>query len=647
MIFSGTVNKNSLSIPLKIKTESKIVENQALLDSGAGGEFIDQNYAKTLNLSLENLDKLILAINVDGTLNKKGTIKHYINLDLEIFGQPQTVKLSVTRLGKQKILLGFPWLQKNNPIVNWQTGTFQWQSVHIPRKFDFRKKVETSQAKPFPKTSVIEEEAQDEWMTRTVNALGTDYRDSIICPLIEIKEQIMDEGAWINPETNSVWICSKATLATDLAIAENLKKDDLTDEQIVPPEYHEFLDIFNEKRASTFPDKRPWDHKIDMKPGFEPKSFKNYNLTPAEQIELDNFLKENLEKGYIRKSESPMASPFFFVKKKDGKLRPCQDYQFLNEWTIKNAYPLPLISEIMDKLKGAKYFTKLDVRWGYNNIRIREGDEWKAAFKTNRGLFEPTVMFFGMCNSPATFQSMMDSIFIEEIEEGVTIVYMDDILIYATTPELLEKYTKRVLHKLRDHDLFLKAKKCEFNKTKMEYLGLVVEEGKISTDPVKVKGFAEWPTLTSVKDVRSFLGFGNFYRKFIPGFSTLAAPLNNLLKKETPFCWTEEAQKSFDSLKQKLISSPVLMMPDQTRPFQIECDTSKYALGAVLTQQDSNGDRHPVAYLSKTFSETERNYEIYDRELLAIIRALEEWRHYIQGSGHTTVIVYKCTSCEK
>ena len=148
----------------------------------------------------------------------------------------------------------------------------------------------------------------------------------------------------------------------------------------------------------------------------------------------------------------------------------------------------------MDKLKGAKYFTKLNVRWGYNNIRIREGDEWKAAFKTNQGLFEPTVMFFGMCNSPATFQSMMDWIFIEEIEEGVIIVYMDDILIYTTTPELLEKYTKRVLQKLRDHNLFLKAKKCEFNKTKMECLRLVVEEGRISTDPIKVKGFAHETT---------------------------------------------------------------------------------------------------------------------------------------------------------
>ena len=225
----------------------------------------------------------------------------------------------------------------------------------------------------------------------------------------------------------------------------------------------EFLDIFDEKWASQFPDRQSWDHKIGLKPGFEPKSFKNYNLTPVEQEELDKFMKENLEKGYIQKSESPMASPFF-VKKKDGKLWLCQDYHFLNDWTIKNAYPLPLISEIMDKLKDAKYFTKLDVWWGYNNIQIREGNEWKVAFKTNQGLFEPTVMFFGMCNSPVTFQLMMDSIFIEEVKDGIMIVYMDDILIYATTPELLEKYTKQVLHKLWDHNLFLKVKECEFNK---------------------------------------------------------------------------------------------------------------------------------------------------------------------------------------
>ena len=237
------------------------------------------------------------------------------------------------------------------------------------------KQIEDLLAKLLPKPTLTKEEDPDKWMTWTVNVLRTDCWDALISPLIKIQEQIIDEGAWINPETNSVWICSRTNLATDMAIAENLKKEDLTDKEIVPPEYHKYLDIFDEKQASWFPDKRPWDHKIKIKPGFEPMSFKNYNLAPAEQDKLDKFLKENLEKGYIQKSELPMASPFFFVKKKDGKLWPCQDYQFLNEWTIKNAYPLPLISKIMDKLQGAKYFTKLDVWWGCNNIRIREGDK--------------------------------------------------------------------------------------------------------------------------------------------------------------------------------------------------------------------------------------------------------------------------------
>jgi hypothetical protein len=202
---------------------------------------------------------------------------------------------------------------------------------------------------------------------------------------------------------NKIWINSKDNLATRLAVEVNQKKLDLNPEQLVPSEYHEYLDIFDKDKANQFFDTWPWDHKIEMKSGFEPKSFKTYNLTPEEQIELEKFLKENLDKGYIKPSQSPMASPFFFVKKKDGKLQPCQDYWYLNDWTVKNAYPLPLISEIMDKIKGAKFFTKFDVRWSYNNVRIRTKDQWKAAFKMNWGLFDSTVMFFGMCNSPAMF----------------------------------------------------------------------------------------------------------------------------------------------------------------------------------------------------------------------------------------------------
>ena len=372
------------------------------------------------------------------------------------------------------------------------------------------------------------------------------------------------------------------------------KKEDLPLEQQVPEAFHEFLDVFDEVKADRFPGPRAWDHKIELKEGFQPKSFKAFPLTPEEQKALDQWTEENLKKGYIRPSQSPMASPFFYVKKKDGGLRPCQDYRYLNDWTIKNAYPLPLISELTNKLTGAKYFTKLDIRWGYNNVRIKEGDQWKAAFRTNKGLFEPTVMFFGLCNSPATFQSMMDSLFGDLIDEGIVIIYMDDIFLFAETQEELEANTKRILQRLRENDLYLKPKKCEFSKTRIEWLGMIIEEGKISMDQGKLKGISEWPEPTTVKQTRGFLGFGNFYRRFIRHFSDIAKPLNNLLKKDRKFNWTSACRKAFNNLKKRFTEEPVLMMPDRTKPFQIECDASKYASGAVLTQLDSNGDRKSV-----------------------------------------------------
>jgi RNase H-like domain found in reverse transcriptase/Reverse transcriptase (RNA-dependent DNA polymerase) len=235
-----------------------------------------------------------------------------------------------------------------------------------------------------------------------------------------------------------------------------------------------------------------------------------------------------------------------------------------------------------------------------------------VAFKINKGLFEPTVMFFGMCNSPATFQAMMDDIFMSMIDNRLVIVYMDNILIFANTKEELKQITKLVLEKLREHSLLLKAKKCEFCQTRIEYLGMIIEEGKISMDAVKVGGIEDWPVPTTLKQTRSFLVFGNFYQRFISHYSKLARPLNNLTKKDKKFEWTTECQKAFDTIKKRFTEEPVLLMPDQSKPFQIESDASKVATDMVLTQLDSNGDRHPIAFLSKTFSETERKYKIYD-----------------------------------
>ena len=217
-----------------------------------------------------------------------------------------------------------------------------------------------------------------------------------------------------------------------------------------------------------------------------------------------------------------MASPVFFIKKKDGSLRLVQDYRALNMVTIKNRYPIPLISELVNQLQGARYFTKLDVRWGYNNVRIREGDEWKAAFRTNRGLFEPLVMFFGLTNSPATFQTMMNDIFADLVREGRVCVYLDDILIYTETQEEHRRTLREVLQRLRTHQLYLRPEKCEFEQTRIEYLGLIISFGHTEMDPVKITGVAEWPVPTCKKEVQAFLGFANFYRRFIRDFSKVA-----------------------------------------------------------------------------------------------------------------------------
>jgi hypothetical protein len=236
-------------------------------------------------------------------------------------------------------------------------------------------------------------------------------------------------------------------------------------------------------------------------------------MTLTEQTEMDAFLEEALATGRIRQSKSPLGAPVFFIKKKDGKLHFIQDYRALNAITRKNRYPLPLIDDLIHRLKGARYFTKLDMRWGYNNVHIREGDEWKATFCTNRGLFEPLVMYFGLTNSLATFQTMMNEIFQDLITEGVISVYLDDILIFTDSLEEHRRITCLclVLDCMREHKLYLRLEKCEFEKTKIKHLGVIISHNKMEMDPVKIARVVDWPTPSNKKEVQSFVGFVNFY----------------------------------------------------------------------------------------------------------------------------------------
>ena len=548
-----TGDNKTMFVPCEVWSKNQNVETKVMIDCGAGGEFVNYSFVRKNRMDLEELETPLEVRNVDGTLNKLGTITHKVTLKLKIGTKIFDQTFYVTSINHDMIL-GLPWLTTYNPLINWKEGILMWDWEWL-----------------LPENHKEKEEIE---------------------PLV-----ISFMKGKLNQDASDIWINSTMTKSATFAEKPEDKKEL---EERIPPEYHEFLSVFSEQAASRTPCRKPWDHKIELKEGFVPKSFPIYNLTQAEEEATKEFIKENLEKGYIKESKSPMASPFFFVPKKDGKRRPCQDYRYLNNWTVKNAYPLPLILDIMDRIKGKKYFTKMDVRWGYNNVRIHEGDEWKAAFKTKFGLFEPLVMFFGLCNSPATFQNMMDHIFIIELEKGVVIIYMDDILIPADTLEELEETTKVVLQRLKDNDLYLKPEKCEFARTRVEYLGMIIEQGRIAMDPKKVKGIVDWPQPKNTTQLRSFLGFGNFYRRFIKKYSDVVKPLNDLLKKDIAFQWNDEAQKAFDTLKARFTEQPVLMMPDMTRSFQIESDASKFAYGAVLTQTDLNGARHPVAFLSKT-----------------------------------------------
>ena len=291
-------------------------------------------------------------------------------------------------------------------------------------------------------------------------------------------------------------------------------------------------------------------------------------------------------------------------------------------------------------MKDSTIFTKFDVQWGFNNIHIQEEDQWKGAFITPFRLFEPTIMFFGFCNGPPTFQSFMNHIFADMITERWLKIYMNDLGIHTQGDLALHhECTRCVLLRLREHGLSLKLSKCTFDVPCIEFLGMIIGQGKIEMDSVKLSAIKEWKPPILVKGVHSFLGFANFYRKFIPNFSNVVAPLNLLTRKDQPWAWTALQQHAFDTLKAAFSSGPVLSIPDITQPFSIMTDTSLFAAGAILLQDDTNGDLLPYAYFSRTFLPAKRNYDIYYQELLAVILALTEWRQYVQGTSHPVTII--------
>ena len=299
---------------------------------------------------------------------------------------------------------------------------------------------------------------------------------------------------------------------------------------------------------------------------------------------------------------------------------------------VKNNYLLPLITDLVDTMGDKKLFTKMDLQWGYNNVCIKEGDKWKVAFTTHVGSFEPVVMFFGMTNSPVTFQGMMNEIMRDLINEGKIAVFVDDVLVGTDSEEGHDEIVAEVLKQLEENDLYVKPEKCSWKTSKVNFLGVIMGQGKIKMEKEKVEGVLNWPVPKTVRDVRKFLGLANYYRWFIKNFATLAKPLNVLTRKEEKWKWEETQQKAFEQLKGIFMMRPLLVVPDLDKEFRVEADTSNFATGGVLSIKCNNNKWRPVAYISKSLNETEHNYKIHDKEILAVIRCLEAWRHFLEGA---------------
>lgn len=402
-----------------------------------------------------------------------------------------------------------------------------------------------------------------------------------------------------------------------------------------------FPSIFED--PTGVPPKRPFDMRIELKPGSEPPHFNPYRVTPLEDEEMKRQLKLLQDDGWIQDSDSPFAAPILFVKKPGtDKLRLCVDYRALNAITNKDRYPLPHMEDLLNEVHGSSFFTKLDLKAGYHQMRLRPEDREKTAFVTKYGLYEWTVVPFGLANAPSAFMRTMAKLL--QKHRRYCVVYLDDILIHTkgTAGQHKEK-VEEVLETLKRDNWRVAPQKCVWGARAVEFIGYVVDSEGIHVQPGKVQAVKDWPTPKSVRNVREFLGLTGFYRRFIDQYASIARPLHEATNKTEAggtkkFEWTTELDNSFKSLKQALVSAPILSTPEEGNgKFILHCDASKFAIGSVLSQkQGPDGNERVIAYHSRKLSQTEMKYPAYDRELLALKESMLAWRFYTQGY-HVTV----------
>ena len=550
-----------------------------LFDSGADKSFISISFAKLMDSISNPLESKYVVELANGKLLEASTILK--SCKIELSGQEFDIDLIPITLGSFDVVVGMDWLSKNRAeIVCYE------KQIRLP---------------------VSESD---------VLTVQGDKAGAITGIISLLKAQkCLRKG--------QIGILAHVTEGA----GEERKLDDI-------PIVRDFPEVFPEDLPGL-PPHRQVEFQIDLIPGAAPIARTPYRLAPAELQELSTQLQELLDKGFIRPSSSPWGAPVLFVKKKDGTFRMCIDYRELNKVTIKNRYPLPRIDDLFDQLQGSSYYSKIDLRSGYHQMRVREEDIPKTAFRTRYGHYEFSVMPFGMTNAPAVFMDLMNRVCKPYLDKFV-IVFIDDILIYSKTEEEHREHLRTILELLKAEQLYAKFSKCEFWIREVQFLGHIVNEKGIHVDPSKIESIKNWVAPKTPSEVRQFLGLAGYYRRFIEGFSKISQPLTSLTRKETKYNWGEAQESAFQLLKQKLCSAPILSLPEGIEDFVVYCDASKQGLGCVLMQREK-----VIAYASRQLKEHEKNYTTHDLELGAVIFALKIWRHYLYGTKCTIFTDHK------
>ncbi|KAL0539505.1 hypothetical protein IC582_023720 [Cucumis melo] len=578
----GFTSKGTMKIRGTICDREVII----LIDSGATHNFIHRGVVEELALPLERRNKFGVTIG-DGTALEGNGICKTVEIKL-----PELIIVAdflVIELGGVDVVLGMQWLSTTGFMeIHWPSMTmvFMVGSSQVILKGD---------------PSLTKAECSLKTISKTWEEEDQGF-------LIEFQKIEIEAGSEVESEKEEEGEESNLPMIRNLLAKNRI--------------------IFELPKG--LPPKRAVDHRILIQEGQNPINVRPYKYGYIQKGEIERLVSEMLQAEIIRPSRSPYSSPVLLVKKKDGGWRFCVDYRKLNQVTIADKFPIPVIEELLDELHGAEVFSKLDLRSGYHQIRMKEEDIEKTAFRTHEGHYEFLVMPFGLTNAPATFQSLMNQIFRPFLRRFV-LVFFDDILIYSKNITDHEKHLGVVFNVMKDNQLFANEKKCVIGHSRINYLGHWISKKGVEADGEKVKSMVNWPQPTSVSELRGFLGLTGYYRRFVKNYGNIAAPLTKLLQKNG-FHWGEDATAAFDSLKQAMISVPVLALPDFSLPFIIETDASGTGLGAVLSQ-----NHRPIAYFSQKLSPRAQAKSIYERELMAVVMAVQKWRHYVLGRKFTII----------